>query len=134
MYEPRAVAIHKGTATLGKNGRRVMYLTARNQVLLLAKHYTRRTLWRFAWPLFVGQTLALFAAGRHGHFWTAVRAKRDALRMWRSFRNDQQRYTPALESNLIAAISECERQILELQKADGYDIYWRLYFGFVRSA
>jgi GT2 family glycosyltransferase len=41
VYEPNAVARHMGKATLGKTSDRVMYLTARNQVYLLAKHYSR---------------------------------------------------------------------------------------------
>ena len=44
-----------------------MYLTARNQVFLLAKHYPKATLQRFGWAILVGQVLGVAAAAKHGH-------------------------------------------------------------------
>lgn len=129
VYEPEAVAFHAGKATLGKNGARVMYLSARNQVLLLAKHYPARTLRRFAWPIFVGQMLALATTAKHGHLLAGMRGKLEGLYKWRDFRNDLQ---PA--TLIEAAVSESESEIRELQKMIGFDIYWRLYFKLVRPA
>jgi GT2 family glycosyltransferase len=138
VYEPAAVAVHIGKATFGKNDARVMYLSARNQVLLLAKHYPRATLRRFAWPILVGQMLALLAAAKQGHFFTALRGKWHALRQWSAFRGDigGAPDPAALEQArhaIEAAFSESEREIRNLQRQIGFDSYWRLYFSLVRS-
>jgi GT2 family glycosyltransferase len=126
VYEPAAVATHLGKATLGKRAARVYFLSARNQVLLLAKHYPARTLRRFAWPILVGQTLALLAAARQGHPISALRGKLQALRQWSDFR---QALPPAADIEL--AVTTSEREILNLQRAVGFDIYWRIYFSLV---
>ena len=138
IYEPAAVAVHIGKATFGKHGPRVMYLSARNQVLLLAKHYPPQTLRRFAWPILVGQILALLAAAKQGHFFTALRGKWHGLQEWSTFRkemngaadpNTWREATKAIE----AAFSESELEIRNLQRQIGFDSYWRLYFSLVRS-
>jgi GT2 family glycosyltransferase len=129
IYEPKAVARHMGKATLGKASYRVMYLTARNQVLLLAKHYPMRTILRFAWPILVGQTLAVIAAAKHGHLWAAVRGKWDGLRLWRTFRKSLGQDRRAVESTFYAS----EQTIRNLQREIGFDPYWRLYFSLIGS-
>lgn len=129
IYEPEAVALHSGKVTLGKNAARVMYLSARNQVLLLAKHYPARTLLRFAWPIFVGQTLSLATTAKHGHLLAGLRGKAEGLLRWRTFRSNVQ---PA--KLIEAAMSESESEIRALQKRIGFDIYWRLYFSLVPPA
>jgi len=126
VYEPSAVAVHLGKATLGKRAARVYFLSARNQVLLLAKHYPQATLRRFAWPILVGQTLALLAATKQGHPFAALRGKWQALRQWRAFRAE---LPPAGDIEAVAMGSE--REILRLQHTLGFDIYWRLYFSVV---
>lgn len=130
IYDPAAVALHMSKTTLGKSSARVYFLTARNQVLLLAKYYSAATLWRFAWPIFVGQLLALGAAARQRNFFSAVRGKWAGLRLWSSFRSTQAPETREVET----AFSESEREIHRLQRQVGFDIYWRLYFSLVRSA
>jgi len=126
VYEPAAVAVHLGKATYGKRAARVYLLSARNQVLLLAKHYPAQTLRRFAWPILVGQTLSLLAATRQGHPIAALRGKWQALRRWPGFRH-QVSSSAAIE----AAMTASEREILAIQRASGFDIYWRLYFSLV---
>ena len=130
VYEPAAVALHMSKTTLGKASARVYFLTARNQVLLLAKHYSAATLWRFAWPIFVGQILALGAAAKQRNLLAAIRGKWQGLRLWRSFRNEAKQDRRPTE----AAFLESEREIHALQRQSGFDIYWRLYFSLVRSA
>jgi GT2 family glycosyltransferase len=138
LYEPSAVAVHTGKETLGKRSPRVMYLSARNQVLLLAKHYPTQTLRRFAWPILVGQTLSLLVAAKHGRFLTALHGKWDAVRQWSTFRkemnmsSDPNKFTD-LTKAIEAAFSESELEIRTLQRQVGFDIYWRLYFGLVRD-
>lgn len=130
IYEPAAIALHMSKTTLGKSSARVYFLTARNQVLLLAKYYSGRTLWRFAWPILIGQLLALGAAARQRNFFSALRGKFAALRQWTSFRSER---TPA-ERAVETAFTESEREIHNLQRRVGFDIYWRLYFALVRPA
>lgn len=129
VYEPAAVALHISKTTLGKNRGRVMFLTARNQILLLAKHYAGRTLWRFAWPICVGNILALMAAARQGCFGAALHGKWEGLRQWSSFREEPREQ----DSNVIEAVFlESEREIRRLQRLVGFNPYWRLYFSLVR--
>jgi GT2 family glycosyltransferase len=128
VYEPDATAVHLGKATFGKKAARVYFLSTRNQLLLLAKHYPSETLRRFWWPILLGQTLAVLAAARQGHPWPALRGKWQALRQWSNFR---QALPPS--AAIESVISASEREILQLQRAIGFDIYWRLYFTFVGS-
>ena len=128
VYEPSACAVHLGKATFGKKAARVYFLSARNQVFLLAKYYPAPTLRRFWWPVLVGQTLALLAAGKQGHFFPALRGKCQALRRWPEFR-DALPESAAIER----VVSASEREIYELQRSLGFDIYWRLYFTLVKS-
>lgn len=133
VYEPAAVAVHIGKATFGRNDRRVMYLSARNQVFLLAKHYPPQTLRRFAWPILVGQFLAVMAAAKQGHLFTALRGKWHALRQWSTFRKELGSANSSAPRAIEAAVSESELEIRTLQRQVGYDSYWRLYFSLVRS-
>jgi GT2 family glycosyltransferase len=129
IYEPAAVATHVGKGTLGRQSARVLFLTARNQIFLLAKHYSTKTLWRFAWPILVGQSVSLAGAAREGQFLPALRGVFEGLRRWHSFRCDLPRDPAGAER----ALTESERQLHDLQKQLGFDPYWRLYFSLVRS-
>jgi GT2 family glycosyltransferase len=128
VYEPAAVAMHMGKSTFGRRDSRVMFLTARNQVLLLAKHYPAATLRRFAWPILVGQILAVLAATKQGHLLAAVKGKLEGFRQWSSFRDEVKP-----RSEIESAVSRSELEIRTLQKEIGFDLYWRFYFGLVRS-
>lgn len=128
IYEPAAVALHMSKTTLGKSSERVYFLTNRNQVFLLAKYYSGATLWRFAWPIFIGQLLALGAAAKQRNFFAAVRGKWAGLKQWSSFRSNRSGQMPTVEG----AFTESEREIHSLQRQSGFDIYWRLYFSLVR--
>lgn len=129
IYDPAAVALHMSKTTLGKRSARVMFLTARNQVLLLAKYYSARTLRRFAWPIFIGQLLALFAAAKKGHLLAAIQGKWAGVRLWSSFR---QPFPPARQRQIEALLSKNEREIHDLQRKAGFKPYWRIYFSLVR--
>jgi len=56
---------HQGSATLGAGIRRLYGGMSRNQVFLLARHYPRHLLWKWAWPILVGQLLWGGVALRH---------------------------------------------------------------------
>src|SRR5262249_20538961 len=95
---------------------------ARNQLLLVAKHYPRALLWRYARHIFVAQGLWGLVALRHGRAWSFVRGKCAALRHARRLRN------PAGLSQLARILEESEREILEVQQQTGFDTYWAWYF------
>jgi GT2 family glycosyltransferase len=129
VYVPGAVARHIGSATLGRHSSRVYFWSARNQLLLLAKHYNLATACRAAWSILVGQTLALVAGARHRHFWASFAGKVAALGPG----------LPALlkkKADALAAyriLKESEAEIQRLQSALGFDLYWRWYFRLVRT-
>ncbi len=130
VYEPAAVATHMSKTTLGKSSYRVYFLTARNQVLILAKYYTSGTLLRFAWPVLVGQFLALLAAARQHNLIAALRGKWAGIRLWSSFRKNASK---GRQSDVQTTFSKSEREIHALQRQVGFDPYWRLYFSLVRT-
>src|SRR5437764_3251947 len=115
IYEPAAVAMHMSKSTFGRADARVMFLSARNQVLLLAKHCPAETLRRFAWAIVVGQILSVLAAAKHGHFFTAIRGKWAALRQWHTFRSEVKP-----RSAIETAFSDSEAEIRQLQKQIGF--------------
>jgi GT2 family glycosyltransferase len=132
IYEPSAVAVHGDKTTLGRSSPRTMFLTARNQVLLLAKHYSRKTLWRFAWPILVGQLLGIAAAANQGQFFPALRGKWEGLRQWSAFRGERIA-SPEMQIIVEAALTRSERELHQIQRTIGFDPYWRIYFSLVRS-
>ena len=86
-YTPDAVAWHQGSATLGRWHRETVRRLARNQVFLVAKHYSSRLLWRYAWSIAVAQGLWGLVALRHGAGWAWLRGKMEGLRRFGEFRN-----------------------------------------------
>lgn len=126
LYEPAAVATHMSKTTLGKSSSRVYFLSARNQIYILARYYSAATLRRFAWPVIAGQFLALVAAARQRNLLSAIRGKLAGLRGWRQFRHLVP--VPSVAESLFL---ESERTILALQREVGFDAYWRLYFALV---
>ncbi len=129
VYEPAAVATHMSKTTLGKSSYRVYFLSARNQVLILAKYYSVKTLLRFAWPILVGQFLALLAAAKQKNLIAALRGKWAALKLWRHFRTITD---VGSRREIEAAFRYSEREIQTLQRQVGFDPYWKLYFSLVR--
>ena len=127
-YEPAAVATHMSKTSLGKSSYRVYFLTARNQVYILAKHYSASTLRRFAWPILVGQLLSLAAAARQGNLRAAIRGKWAGLRHWSRFRKTASDFPPA---RVQASLLQSELEIRSLQQQVGFDAYWKLYFSLV---
>ena len=115
-----------------------MFLTARNQVLLLAKYYSNETLKRFAWPILVGQVLGVLAAAKHGNLLPALTGKWEGLRQWQIFRdqalpNNVSKLSARSEDRIEWAFLASELEIRNLQREIGFDFYWRLYFSLVRT-
>jgi GT2 family glycosyltransferase len=121
LYEPGAVATHRGSATLGRWSARSVRNIARNQVLLLARHYDVQTLRRFGWQIAIAQALWGIVAARHGRPVAWLTGKIEGLRQFRmARRTGGPRVAEVLEAS--------ERVIYEVQDQLGPDLYWRLYF------
>jgi hypothetical protein len=102
-------------------------LISRNQVLLVARHYPRRLLWRYGWAILAAQGLWGLVAARHGCAWAWLRGKVEGLRLFRAVRK------PAPEERLRPILTEGERRIRDAQVRTGFDTYWRVYFLLTRS-
>ncbi len=125
VFEPAAVAWHRGSSTLGAWNSDTVRMIARNQVLLAAKHF--RGLPR--WPIVAGQLLWAVLALRHGRGLSYVRGKLAGLRFARTIDGE---YHIEPENTLRQIIDESEREILTLGQQTGMDWYWRAYFWLVR--
>jgi GT2 family glycosyltransferase len=126
IYVPEAVAYHAGSATLGRWSGEVVRAVARNQIVLIAKHYPPALLKRLAWPVFVAQALWGLVALRHARGISWARGVLEGLRRLRRVRRPAQESAADFESALL----EGEAAILRLQRETGFDFYWRVYFFF----
>ncbi len=127
VYVPDAVAYHRGSAALGRWNPRTVRQIARNQVLLVAKHYPPTALRRYWWPILVGQSLWGLVALRHGAGGAFLRGKLEGLRYLRSA-------PPARDCGRLPGIlQDGEREIAEEQRRTRFDFYWRMYFLFTSS-
>ncbi len=127
LYVPAAVAYHQGSATLGRWHPDTVRKIARNQLLLVAKHYPPNWILRYGWPVFIAQTLWGFVALRHGTLLSYLAGKVQGLREFRQIRGKHC-------ANFGAIVEQSEREIRDLQQLTGFDLYWRLYFALTRSA
>jgi GT2 family glycosyltransferase len=121
IYVPDAVAYHQGSATLGRWHPDTVRKISRNQVLLIAKHYPRKWILRYGWPVFVAQGLWGIVALRHGAAVAYLQGKSEGIRHFRVARGK----SPA---NLSAIVEHSEKEIRDLQRLTGFDLYWKLYF------
>lgn len=121
VYVPEAVAYHQGSATWGRWNRKAVRSIARNQVLLIAKHYPPNWILRYGWSVLVAQALWGFVALRHGALLAFLAGKLDGMREFRQARGKHGAHFPAI-------IEESEKEIREIQQLTGFDLYWRLYF------
>jgi GT2 family glycosyltransferase len=116
LYVPDAVAWHWGSATLGRWHPETVRRIARNQVWLAARHLPGRA-W---WHTFVAQILWGGVAARHGAPLAWARGVFEGIEGFRKMR--------ACAPGLLDRLLENERLIRELQRPEGFDTYWRLYF------
>jgi GT2 family glycosyltransferase len=116
VYVPRAIAWHRGSASFGRWNPRVVRLTSRNQVLLIARHYDRALFRSLLWPIVAGQALWGLVALRHGTGLAWFAGKIDGLRGFRLKGSPSRGLREFLDAS--------EREIR--RRATGP--YWRWYF------
>lgn len=126
LYVPEAVAAHQGSETTGQWSEAMVRWMTCHQLLLLAKFYPAGLLLRFARPILAAQLLwALLAMsrGRTGAWFSGVR---DGLRGARALRK---RNAPLRErgGRLGAVLRAAESEIVRVQRATGWDGYWKWY-------
>ena len=114
-YEPAAVAMHEGSATLGGEWNAASTrLIARNQ-MVLAKKYGAG----LSWPVLLGQGLWGLLAARRGAGWAWFQGKIEGYRT-------EVRKTES--GNLGQILLRQEREIQGLLAASGTSqFYWRVY-------
>ena len=126
VYEPAAVAWHRGSATLGawhpESTRRI----ARNQVMLVAKHYPRGWFGEYGGAVLVGQLLWGLVACRHGAGLAYCRGKWQGLRGYATWRAGSPWHGRRDDLNLLLSLAEMD--IARLQAQTGWQSYWRWYF------
>jgi GT2 family glycosyltransferase len=126
LYVPEAIAYHQGSATLGRWHGDTVRKIARNQLLLVAKHYPQNWVLRYGWPVFVAQALWGIVALRHGAPVSYLAGKVEGLRQFREARGKLCASIPA--GTFFAILEQSEKEIREIQQSTGFDLYWRLYF------
>jgi GT2 family glycosyltransferase len=127
-YVPEAVAWHRGSATLGRWHPETVRRISRNQVFLLARHYPRRLLVRWGWPIAVAQGLWGIVALRHGAGLAWASGKWEGIR---KFGAERSQFTTL--DVLEQYLSQNEALISEVQAATGFDSYWKMYFLLTRG-
>jgi hypothetical protein len=129
-YVPTAVAWHQGSATLGRWHPETVRRMSRNQVFLLARHYPRHLLWKWAWPILVGQLLWGGVALRHGAVLAWLKGKWQGLRGFAAIR----RVAPPCGLDILEPLLVThERALRVAQSGSGHDLYWRMYFLLTRG-
>ncbi len=126
VYVPEAVAYHQGSATLGPWHGDTVRRIARNQLILVAKHYPPNWILRYGWPVFIAQTLWGLVALRHGALLSYFAGKVEGLRQFREARGKRRPNFSA--DNFRSILEQSEKEIREIQQQTGFDMYWRLYF------
>jgi len=126
LYVPEARGHHRGSATYGQWSYDTVRLLARNQVFLIARNYPGTWMLRYGWPVMVAHMLWGCVAMRHGQFRAYARGKMEGVRFFPAVRRDRWVFDAQAFHSLL---TEAEQEIRTLQKATGYDLFWRLYFG-----
>lgn len=115
-FVPDAICWHHGSATLGRWNPRVVRLIARNQVLLVARHYDAALLRRSLRAVIAGQLLWGLVAARHGAGLAWLSGKLEGIRRFR--------LQGEPSSALTEFLDRSEREI----RSRSRDPYWRWYF------
>ncbi len=120
-YQPDAVAVHLGGGSLGRWHPDTIRRVARNQIFLLARHYPPSLIRHYGRSIGVTQVLWGLVALRRGGLIPFLRGKWEGLRRFREMR----RRTDGSATQQV--VEECERELMVLQEAGGWDPFWRMY-------
>ncbi|MBC7924126.1 MAG: glycosyltransferase family 2 protein [Bryobacteraceae bacterium] len=120
-YVAEAVCTHLGSGTLGRWNARTVHQIARNQVLLVSRHYSNDLIREFGWKIAVAQLLWGLVALRHGRGLSWLTGKWDGIRNFHRFRR-------AGSPSVGVILRESENEIRRIQSETGQELYWRLYF------
>lgn len=127
LFVPAAAAWHRSGATLGSWSGAMVRLLSRNQVFLVARHYPPDWVERYGAQVLAGQLLWGMVSLRKGVFLSWLRGKIEGIVRFRELRG------PVISASLASfdeLLSVSERRILALQRRDGFDWFWRMYFRF----
>ena len=128
QYVPEALAWHRGSATLGRWHPETVRRMARNQLWLLARHYPRRLLVGWSWPILVAQLLWGAVAFRHGAGFAWLRGEWQGLRGFFATRGQ------TLDAKILSSVLGTNEDLIRsVQASTGFDIYWRVYFLLTRG-
>jgi GT2 family glycosyltransferase len=128
QYVPEALAWHRGSATLGRWHPETVRRMARNQLWLLARHYPRRLLVGWSWPILVAQLLWGAVAFRHGAGFAWLRGEWQGLRGFFATRGQ------TLDAKVLSSVLGTNEDLIRsVQASTGFDIYWRVYFLLTRG-
>ncbi len=126
-YVPKAVAYHRGSDTAGAwSPQMVEWLTC-HQLLLLGKFYPGRLMLRFGWPIMVAQALWALLAFSRGRAIGWARGFRRGVARWRVTRRGS-KVLRRQAQRLGAVLESAEAEIARVQRATGWDTYWKWYF------
>lgn len=135
VFVPTARAVHAGSATLGVWSARATYWNARNQVLLLARHYSASMLRKWWRPIVTGNFLFLLLAARKGRLLSAIQGKAAILCRWphwrTEFRKNSPERTPESDERLSTILASSEAEIRERSGGPSGSLFWRTYFAIV---
>ena len=87
-------------------------------------------LWKWAWPILVGQLLWGGVALRHGAALAWLKGKWQGLRGFSTVRRDA---PPGGLDILEPLLVTHERAVRDAQSGSGRDLYWRMYFLLTRG-
>jgi GT2 family glycosyltransferase len=128
QYVPEALAWHRGSATLGRWHPETVRRMARNQLWLLARHYPRRLLVGWFWPILVAQLLWGAVAFWHGAGFAWLRGEWQGLRGFFATRGQ------TLDAKVLSSVLGTNEDLIRsVQASTGFDIYWRVYFLLTRG-
>lgn len=125
VYEPAAIARHKGSAALGRWHPETVRRIARNQVFLLARHYPSSLLARWMRPILTAHLLWGGIALRHGAGLAWAHGVAQGLTGFPRIRKTGSQID---EKTLHGLLQSQERVIRQFQASSGYDAYWQWYF------
>jgi GT2 family glycosyltransferase len=87
LYEPRAVAYHHGSATLGDGSARKYELVGRNRVRLIAKNATSGQLLRWGWAMLAYDIAYVSLIAATERTLAPLRGRIRGLSEWRTYRS-----------------------------------------------